>query len=227
MGIDLWLWGSVANRLLSEGRTDYLRMLRDTNMVIPLDPRWAEAPIENKASIFNNSSGDFKNIVALLLMLNQPRMTQYIHVPRRRGWIGNQHRPFMAHHAIKLALDTKSQLKLVSETGIIPQLRRGGRVRGHYCRDETARDYERIVGCIHDWVPTDAKWIPAPDTPLDERLHWLCKTCEGKRWWRSEHERGGTGYVLHDHYDVSTIRQKDQPNANPPHVPALPSAPLP
>jgi phage portal protein BeeE len=27
---------------------------------------------------------------------------------------------------------------------------------------QSRRDYMRIAGCIHDWLRTDAQWIPAP-----------------------------------------------------------------
>jgi hypothetical protein len=200
LGIDMWLWGGTANHFMARGQLDRLRVLRDTTMVEFLYPL---ANYKNR-KIFHSTNGDYKNIVALLLMLNQPRVTQYLHVPPRRGWIGNKPKPFLSHHNVTVSLDAQARVIVLSEKGE-GELRRRHRVRGHYCHDQTARDYARIAGCVHEWQPMDEDWEPWPDAPLDEREHWKCRVCDGKRWWRIAHERGAEekGYVEHQ-YQVTT-----------------------
>lgn len=202
LGIDHWLWGSVSNHFRDTGRTDYLRALRNVTMV---EYTGRAMPPKYGYQVMGASTGDFKNVVALLLLLNQPSITRYVEVPSTRGWIGNNPRRFAAHHQVHVALDAHQRMvKFVSEGGR-GETRRLHRVRGHYCHDETARDYARIAGCIHEWIPTDKRWQPTPDTPVDERMNWQCRECDGKRWWQSEHERGDAekGYVRHDEYVVT------------------------
>lgn len=196
LGIDTWLWGSTANALAEKGRYDALRVLRNTNMVEVID----ESPNTTKAILSGGAHGDFKNVIALLLALNQPQITQYQHVPQSRGWIGNKPKPFLSHHSVKVSLDAQRRLLTHFEHGE-GELRRRHRVRGHYCHDQVARDYSRIAGCVHDWEPMDDQWLPWPDAPLDEREHWRCRACEGKRWWRVAHQRGSEakGFIEHEY----------------------------
>lgn len=195
LGIDLWLWGSTSNHFIENGQQDRLRLLRDTTMVEILDERTELVP-----KVFSGSVGDFKNVVALLLMLNMPRITQYIHTPMRRGWIGNKpNKPFLSHHTVVVSLDARTQL-VSHGAGGDGELRRNHRVRGHYCHDHTARDYARIAGCVHDWEPMTEEWEPWPNAPLDEREHWKCRACDGKRWWRVAHTRGSEkGFIEHEY----------------------------
>ena len=150
--------------------------------------------------------GDLRTIMAILLMLNRPSLTRYDQsLGHVRGFIGNKLRPYMAHTTVKISLDPVPLLRLVGTPQDDGTPKRRYEVRGHYCHDQTARDYMRIAGCIHDWHPTHKDWTPWPAAHLDEADNWVCAVCEGKRWWRKEHTRGDSlvGYVEHDAYEVS------------------------
>jgi hypothetical protein len=207
-GIDAWFWGSTYNRLHELGRADSIRALRATTMAEMLDRRLllegGGIDARTASKLIAASAGDLKNVVALLLMLNQPRATRYVRVPERRGWVAHKPKPFMAYHHVNMTLAPREQIVLLREGLGSGELRRRHRVRGHYCHDETARDYARIAGCIHEWVPCDAEWTPAPGMAIDEREHWRCRVCDGKRWWRESHERGDAskGFVDHTDYRV-------------------------
>jgi len=200
-GIDRWMWGSVSEQL-RQRNPGYLRALRDTSMVELLGSHFGP-------NVYHGAAGDFRNVVGFLLMLNQPRVTQYLRVPSTRGWVGNKPRPFLEHNTVTMALDAKSQLVRLAAGEGVGDLRRRHRVRGHYCHDETARTYMRIAGCVHDWTPTEADWTPALTMPVEEREHWVCRACDGKRWWRVQHERGDAskGFVDHSAYLVRAVEQ--------------------
>jgi hypothetical protein len=206
MGIDAWFWGSCANKFIAAKQYDLMRALRATTMAEALDPRIRDGGLDPRTAhtLVESSAGDLKNVVALLLMLNQPSATQYVRVPERRGWVAHKPKPFMAYHNVKMTLAPREQIVLLREGVGSGELRRRHRVRGHYCHDQTARDYARIAGCIHEWVACDAEWTPAPRMAIDEREHWRCRVCDGKRWWRASHERGdaGKGFVHHPDYRV-------------------------
>lgn len=203
IGIDRWLWGSVSNHFVQHGRDEYMRRLRDANMVEFLD-KLDEIPPGDRHYLLEASAGDFKNVIALLLLLNQPRLTEYVHVPARRGWIRQSQRPYMAHHVVNVSLEATKLLQNVGDGAPSELRRRRHLVRGHYCHDETARDYARIAGCVHDWRSAHPNWAPWPDAPLDEREHWTCRSCGGKRWWRVQHERGDGDIVDRREYRITT-----------------------
>lgn len=206
MGIDFWLWGSVADKFMRSGKADYLRILRDTNMIVPLLPHnfpdHSETQKQAAQRILNGCSGDFRNVVALLLLLNQPSMTQYrTTLPHTRRFIGNKLSVLMKHRTITVSLDAKPRVIELSQGLGDGETRARHKVRGHYCQDKMARDYERIAGCIHDWRECYDDWTPMTDASNMEVNHWFCGICEGKRWFRKEHERGdiNKGYITHDY----------------------------
>jgi hypothetical protein len=190
MGIDFWLWGSLAPKLIEAGKQDYLRALRDTNRVEWLLP----IPPSKAASVYNGTIGDFKNHVAMLLMLNQPACTQYAEVPRGRGWIGNKPKPFMAHRTVHVALDPVPHIRQFG-AGTGGSVRRRHRVRGHYCTNLAARS----GGCIHQWQAAGAEWKLIAVKVGDDPERWVCAACGGRRWWRADHARGDAsiGWVNH------------------------------
>jgi len=201
--IDMWLWGAAGAKFLSEGKTEYLRILRDTNMAEVLLPD--QISFEQASRMISSTVGDFKNHVAILLMLNQPSLTQYVQVPQTRGWIRHKPRPFMSYNTIHVALDPVPKIRLMYNSKEGPgSLRRRHRVRGHYCHNEAARKALIQHTCIHDWQPTDNEWTPIKGEVGDEIEHWFCGNCQGKRWWREEHRRGhySEGEIEHT-YEVS------------------------
>ena len=187
MGIDYWLWGAVAPRLPQE----HLRVLRDTNRVELLLP----IPPSRSAAVYNGTVGDFKNHVAILLMLNQPSLTKYVAVERTRGWIGHKPKPYMAHREVRVALDPVPRIRQFSHGEGEERLRRRHRVRGHYCTNARARS----GGCIHQWQAVGAEWKPVAVAVGDDPERWVCDVCGGKRWWRADHARGDASVGWVDH----------------------------
>lgn len=202
--IDMWLWGALGAKFLNEGKIDYLRTLRDTNMAeLLIDQQ--ELSFEAASRMINATAGDFKNHIAILLMLNQPALTQYVKVPSTRGWIRHKPRPFMSYNTIHVALDPVPKIRKMYDSKEGPgALRRRHRVRGHYCHNEAARKAIIHHTCLHDWQPTDQEWTPIEAKVGDDIEHWFCANCSGKRWWREEHRRGHykEGEVIHE-YEVS------------------------
>ena len=106
---------------------------------------------------------------------------------------------------VTISLDPKPILRLIGTSQGDAVERRWHEVEGHYCHDKTSRDYSRIAGCIHDWQDTDNEWnVLTGDHARSEVKHWLCSSCNGKRWWRNKHERGNPtiGIVKKD-YEVT------------------------
>ena len=201
--IDLWLWGALGAKFLNEGKINYLRVLRDTNMAELLIDQ--ELSFEHASRMIASTMGDFKNHMAILLMLNQPALTQYVKVPSTRGWIRHKPRPFMSYNTIHMALDAVPKIRKMYDSKEGPgNLRRRHRVRGHYCHNEAARKALIHHTCIHDWQPTDDEWTPIKSEVGDDVEHWFCANCSGKRWWREEHRRGhySEGEIKHT-YEVS------------------------
>jgi hypothetical protein len=203
LGIDSWLWGSIANKFRAQGKTDYLRVLRDTTMVEPLIP-----PVQpdKLANVLQQSNGDFKNHLAMILLLNQPSVTQYVRVPQSRGWIGNKPKPYMAYNNITMALDPVPKIIALGAGTGEEDLRRRHRVRGHYCHNDAAKQAAKHQSCIHEWQAADEEWELVGDNRMlsNDIDHWICAVCRGRRWWRAQHERGDAskGYVDHTRYDV-------------------------
>jgi len=191
IGIDLWLWGAAAPKLIANGKREYLRVLRDTNRAELLLP----VPPDKAVALHNGTVGDFKNHVGMLLMLNQPSLTQYALVPRTRGWIGHRPKPYMAHREVRVASDPVPRVRQLSHGGGEGSLRRRHRVRGHYCTNAQARS----GGCIHQWQAAGAEWKPVAVAVGDDPERWVCDVCGGRRWWRADHARGdaGLGWVEH------------------------------
>lgn len=203
LGIDIWLWGSAGSKFLNEGNTQYLRTLRDTNMVECMFKN-EELSYKHAATIIGSTTGDFKNHVAMLLMLNQPSVTQYIRVPSTRGWIRHKPRPFMKHTTIRMALDPVPKIRALSTNPGSGGLRRRHRVRGHYCHNKAARQAIWHHTCEHQWQPTNKRWELINVEVGDDVENWKCGKCEGKRWWKEEHRRGhySEGEVEHT-YEVT------------------------
>jgi len=214
VGVDVFLWGSTWEHLNSDER----RALRAYNVAefVPVS-----APFRDKLMAdggmgwcAKGAVGELRTVIAMLLMLNRPSMTEYKHrAPNSRGFIGNKLRPFMSYTTVDVSMDASPRMRLIGSVNDDAGLRRRHPVRGHYCHDQTARDYMRIAGCVHDWRDCHADWTPWQDAPPDDVDHWRCAVCEGKRWWRRDHERGTTeqGLVVHDGYEVTDCLDQSKP----------------
>jgi hypothetical protein len=154
-----------------------------------LDLRFTgQARVEIMKFLVKETIGDLKNVVALMLLLNRPHLTEYRQsVPRALGWIGNKRKPLLDHTVVTIPIDARPVIRSIGQPGVGEgPLRRRHRVRGTWCHNEEAREYAAIAGCIHEWQP-DTAWR---DDDPDDPDHYKCEVCGGKRWWRVEHKRG-------------------------------------
>jgi hypothetical protein len=214
MTLDMLMWGSTYDELSEDER----RVLRASNVMeqTPLNPAHpGHARLTSDGGMAGparGTVGDFRTIIAILLMLNRPSLTSYRNVlPNSHGFIRGKLRPFMSHTTVTIAIDPVPTLRLIGTPAGDREPRRRHEVRGHYCHNKVARDYARIAGCIHNFEPNRGppKWLPWPNAGPDDPDNWVCSECGGKRWWRPEHERGdaSVGYVMHDDYEVVRRRQ--------------------
>jgi len=194
VGIDKIFWGSSYSSV-PPSLQSYLR----ENSYIQIIP-FPSLDMDFEA-VIRGTAGDLRNIIAFLLMLNRPSITSYRQtIPNSKHFASGKLVTFLSYTEVEVSLDAKRTLKLMStpaESGIH---KRRHEVAGHYCHDQTARDYMRIAGCMHQWA--------ASDEPDDQDsfgpIRWTCSSCGGKRWWRRSHERGDAsiGYVVKRPYQV-------------------------
>jgi hypothetical protein len=205
LGIAAAMWGSTFDELDREAR----RLLRDNNVMemVPLNPKHPTSHRlrDTLAASVQGSVGDVRTIIAILLMLNRPSITKYRQVQSGRGIVRGKSMAYMSHTVVDVSLDAVQTLRLIGTPSDDRIEKRRHEVRGHYCHDETAREYARIAGCIHQYEPHDANWKPWLNAPADEVNHWVCAQCGGRRWWRKSHIRGSAieGFVLKDGYNVT------------------------
>lgn len=171
MQLDAYLWGS-----LFEGIDDDEKRLfraNHTAKIIVKDeihetllPRVAEG-------LLRSSSGDLRNMVALLMFLNRTSGVQVKRmVPAQPAIIRRKPSSMVAHEVISLNLrPTPKHYEAWTAGGA---WRRRHDVRGHFCHDDRARN----------------SWCPTHDWSEYEPHRWRCMKCAGKRWWRREHKRG-------------------------------------
>lgn len=209
LGLDALMWGSTFGAIPSDER----KKLRYSTVIepVPFNPnnRAAQAFTRDGglASSCDGSVGDVRTIIAILLMLNRPSLTRYKRtLPNGRGWLRNRVIPFLSHTTVTIDLDPVPTLRLLGTPLGEAVMRRRHEVKGHYCHDKTARDYSRIAGCIHEWHAADEEWTPLASPSALDADHWICRVCEGKRWWRDEHMRGTAerGFVVKDGYEVTS-----------------------
>jgi hypothetical protein len=169
--VDAFFWGGSIVQVRPEFRA-VLRENHGLQMLVDVEhPRFTD---EDMSQIYNGSSSDMRNIIGLLLFLNQTRDVQYIEeLGHHKGFIRNKPSAYLKHSIIRMKISPMPILrkKLVGESGGL--WRREHDVRGHFCHDKTARERQ----CLHDWTEYDVN-------------QWRCKACGGLRWWRREHRRG-------------------------------------
>ena len=191
LGLVGWIWGSAMNywltndesgpETLSYGPEDERRLtlaktLRNSHTASWLNDAWIlKMPIETRRALLDGSAGDLRNIVTILLLMNQPSVISYVQeVGFGKGFSKGKLRNYVSHSVVTINVDPKPIIhRLSSGTG---SPHRHHLVRGHFCQNADARNGSRR-GCEHQWEQDDDK-------------HWHCVTCEGKRWWRKDHSRG-------------------------------------
>jgi hypothetical protein len=206
--IEAFMWGSTLNGTeltddLLFSRDNPFAALRNSHscFVLPMIHERAEKAL--KRGVLMSSAGDMRIMIASLLLLNRPSLTTYVRdVPRGRGFIRGKEQTYFSHTVVTIALDPRPTLRLIGTEEGEGVPRRRHEVRGTWCNNADARDYARIAGCIHDWQ-ADPRYVDEDDA--NDPDHWVCKVCEGRRWWRQEHVRGDAtkGFVQKDYSVVA------------------------
>jgi hypothetical protein len=170
LGIDMFYWGSTYNVLDNEERKS-LRRNHGVRMEFS-DEASDEYKRITMQTLFKESLGDLRNIIAMLLFLNRTSNTRIEdHVPVRHTMIGTKPSALLSHSVVHFKLNPVPRLYESWGTGTA--WRREHDVRGHFCHNKEARDGP----CRHDWTEYDVN-------------RWRCLKCAGLKWWRKEHKRG-------------------------------------
>jgi hypothetical protein len=193
--LDRYFWGTALQFLKEEESIKALRGQHSCQILPMLDSKFQK----HITNLLAEVTGTLCNIIAILLLMNRPGITHYVRdVPRQQSFYKGKYRQYLSHTIVSIPVDPQPILQLIGtqEGEAIP--RRRHEVRGTYCHDETARDYMRIAGCVHDWQ------VDPHPSDHERPNHWKCINCGGKRWWREKHERGDAtlGYVLHESYKL-------------------------
>lgn len=215
---DAFMWGSTYTNIAPEQRRALA--FRHAIDFLPFNPAHHNYGKFNTDAAWSDavrgSVGELRNIIAIMLVMNRPSLTKYVHTSTPgRGFFKGKLLPYLSHTTVTIDLDARPTLRLIGTPAGDAIERRRHEVKGHYKHDETARDYARIAGCIHEFQPTQGPeddWAPWQGLPLGmpgepgAPRNWVCASCGGKRWWHKDHGRGSAakGFVAKDGYDVGT-----------------------
>tara|TARA_R110000868_G_scaffold25423_4_gene99165 strand:+ start:6015 stop:6920 length:906 start_codon:yes stop_codon:yes gene_type:complete len=143
--------------------------------------------IANQFVIKNVS--EFRDMMSLLLWINQPKYVDYIYVPVSHKMVGNKRVSYAAHHLVKLKDEMMKTKRLSAALRQIVSLEARNAPRRHQVRGFW-RHYHRNKACVHIW-PFDS----------DDRGNWKCTKCDTLRVWINSFERGdaGIGYVTKEY----------------------------
>ena len=130
------------------------------------------------------TAGEVRNIIGLLLMINQPSsILRTETIDRRKTMSHKGARVLMGHSIITLNLDKRSRPdRLFRPPHSVHASPRWHEVANHWCNDKVARTkgYSiddtktmRGIGHAHEWVQDE-----------DGSLKFTCKICGGRRWRR-------------------------------------------
>lgn len=132
--------------------------------------------------VMMGSQGEIRNLMVMLLWLNQPANLDLDKVAARRAWFGKREIAYAAHHVVKMkpGMTLRSMLRSFVE-------RRSPR---RHQVGEFFRNFDKTTGCEHDW----------PIFP-NEDGRWQCRKCPQWRIRVKEHSRGdaGIGYVTKEY----------------------------
>lgn len=207
--LDAYFWGNTFQRtggLAAQVPDDHPQAALRNAHSARLLPLHKSLPPKILNHFILNGAGEFRNLIAILLLMNRPSLTTYVtDVPRHRGIANGKVRPYLDHSVITIALDPRPTLRIIGTPEGDTVSRRRHEVRGTWCNNYDAREYEKI-GCVHAWRP-DPEWV-GEDNP-DDPDHFVCGVCEGKRWWRDQLTRGDAekGWVQHDYNVTDRTKQ--------------------
>jgi hypothetical protein len=158
--------------MLADGKIMRVIMNLINQHNIFIHPMTNNLPAEYSDKILYNSRGDLRNILTLLLLLNQPsNVVGFQKKAAGRMIVHGKLKAFSAHNVVTISLDKPVQyLKQTYITTVRSSPRRHD-VRGHYL------NYDKNNNCEHLWEQFD-------------ETHWKCKKCEQRRVWRDSYARG-------------------------------------
>lgn len=172
--INLMLWGRTITKL----EPNQLEKLsaHHAPAILPIMLPNANSFLKH---VVRQGSGDLRNIVAILSVLNGDLMKTMTSSNRLRGRTFSGGKSIRLHDYVSVIhLHRTAHIDHTPGTGT-PR----GPVetrRGHWVSNDVARSYAEIAGCRHVWTSTIYG---------DKRLNnprFICTECGGKRWWRSE-----------------------------------------
>jgi hypothetical protein len=168
------LLGSSYNNMVE----DYVPFLHDYVIHLNLDKDRHEAlgrkKREENFKLIFSSAGDFRVILAALMLLNQQKHITTVHVPNNSMLIGGKRKVIQQHHRVVIRVQNFDVIK--RELGhklMTPRCEH--EVRGHW------RNVHVLKGCEHEWKDlSDAHGI----------VRWSCGKCNGLRTTVRPHKRG-------------------------------------
>lgn len=197
--IDAWLWGEHAfYNLMDESR----RSLRTAHTAeLLFGPKFKNHLHEAfHAALVDGSSGDLRNIVTLLLLLNRPQAVRYVRsVDRGRGWVKGKMVPYFGYTTVTLDLDPEPVLRKIGTSGETQDELRRHEVRGHYRHDD-AWKLGSMGLCEHTAV--------LDETSKHPDRSYRCSKCGGRKWWVPEFLRGNgaKGFIIKQ-YEVTASNE--------------------
>ncbi len=178
--LDRFFWGTAFNFVDEESR----RKLRYAHSASLLKFKNQKTLAKISKTFLSESAGDLRNVLAAMMALSGELFEPIEQTtPRSRAFSGGRLVQRHAHTRITHLHPRSYAVRQEHATsGVTRDLQRK---RGHWAHDVTAREYEYIAGCVHDWIPADdfgSKSAREPD-------RYRCRVCGGKRWWRAAYER--------------------------------------
>ena len=172
LSLDSLYWGVTMEKTLS---LDIKRMMRAQHSIRLLMKPELSKVIRQKnlgPDFIHGCAGEVRNIIGILLMLNQPKHIRYIgHKENYRGVTHHGTKLYLGHSIIEIDLDRKPLTVILGRPQGTHASPREHDVVGNFAHRGVQH------GCEHDWIAEDDR-------------HWECSKCHGKRWWRAGHKRG-------------------------------------
>lgn len=142
------------------------------------------------------SAGEVRNIIGLLLMLNQPSgIVQSSEVARRKMMTHRGSRVLLNHSVVTLHLGKRDLPSLFRRPRTTHGAPRWHEVMDHWCNDRVARQNGHSEDDVRTHGRGDHAHSWEPDDRADGRLSATCSICGGKRWRRSlKNGRGDRSY---------------------------------
>lgn len=153
-----------------------------------IEPMYPDLQRFYKEDLFRMSAGDLRNVLVLLLILNQPKIVHVAAQDRRSGIRKGKRVVYAAHNTVNIELGRKKKYIKLFRYPVDRSSPRRHSVCGHFVH------YHIAENCIHDWPSF-------PEMSEDDVPRWTCRRCGGKRVWRSEFMRGdaGRGFVTKEY----------------------------